>query len=239
MLSWAVTLRSTLRRTRKSHAIRLFRAPSFTSSVSSYPPVSPFPIFRTFFQVPYPASPLFAILTKTPGVWGYSSHFGTARAVLPTGTPYIIQVLSFHVLAHSFALFCIRKRSTLLFSSNSELFGKNTRGGGSESPFLGRLDVGTFRCAFCIPNGVTGRSPIRPIAAKRLWCHNPQRYEIFSRSGETTPLLPVSKNSKRTSGTVHRRFRSKTPIRSGLRADRLTIALARRPGSTVLTQRAF
>jgi len=110
MLSWVVTLRSTLRRTRKSHAIRLFRAPSFTSSVSSYPPVSPSPIFRTFFQVPYPASPLFAILTKTPGVWGYSSHFGTARAVLPTGTPYIIQVLSFHVLTHSFALFCIRKK---------------------------------------------------------------------------------------------------------------------------------
>src|SRR2546427_84091 len=81
--------------------------------------------------------------------------------------------------------------------------------------------------------------PSGPIAAKRLWCHNPQRYEISSRSGETTPLLPVSKNSERTSGTVHRRFRSKTPIRSGLRADRLTIALARRPGSTVLTQRAF
>ena len=110
MLSWVVTLRSTLRRTRKSHAIRLFRAPSFTSSVSSYPPVSPSLMFRTFFQVPYPASPLFAILTKTPGVWGYSSHFGTARAVLPTGTPYIIQVLSFHVLTHSFALFCIRKK---------------------------------------------------------------------------------------------------------------------------------
>jgi hypothetical protein len=34
-------------------------------------------IFRTLFQVPYPASPLFAILAKTPGVWGYSSHFGT------------------------------------------------------------------------------------------------------------------------------------------------------------------
>src|SRR2546427_3031112 len=239
MLSWVVTLRSTLRRTRKSHAIRLFRAPSFTSSVSSYPPVSPSLMFRTFFQVPYPASPLFAILTKTPGVWGYSSHFGTARAVLPTGTPYIIQVLSFHVLTHSFALFCIRKKiNSFVFKQFRTLWQKHP-GGGSEFPFLGRLDVGTFRCAFCIPNGVTGRSPIRPIAAKRLWCHNPQRYEISSRSGETTPLLPVSKNSERTSGTVHRRFRSKTPIRSGLRADRLTIALARRPGSTVLTQRAF
>ncbi len=34
-------------------------------------------ILRTFFQVPYPATPLFATLTKTPGVYGYSSHFGT------------------------------------------------------------------------------------------------------------------------------------------------------------------
>src|SRR5260370_23204711 len=37
------------------------------------------PIFSTLFQVPYPASRLFATLTKTPGVWGYSSHFGTWR----------------------------------------------------------------------------------------------------------------------------------------------------------------
>src|SRR5260370_13110847 len=34
-------------------------------------------IFRTLFEVPYAATPLFATLTKTPGVWGYSSHFGT------------------------------------------------------------------------------------------------------------------------------------------------------------------
>ncbi len=27
-------------------------------------------ILRTHFQVPYPATPLFATLTKTPGVWG-------------------------------------------------------------------------------------------------------------------------------------------------------------------------
>src|SRR5712664_2611344 len=39
------------------------------------------PIFRTLFQVPYPVSPVFATLTKTPGTWGYSSHFGTGRYV--------------------------------------------------------------------------------------------------------------------------------------------------------------
>src|SRR5467141_4802289 len=36
-------------------------------------------ILRTLFQVPYPVSPLRATLTKTPGVRGYSSHFGTCR----------------------------------------------------------------------------------------------------------------------------------------------------------------
>jgi hypothetical protein len=35
------------------------------------------PILRTLFQVPYPVSPAFATLTKTPGAWGYSSHSGT------------------------------------------------------------------------------------------------------------------------------------------------------------------
>src|SRR6267378_1570273 len=35
------------------------------------------PIFRIFFQVPYALTPLFGTLTKTAGVWGYSSHFGT------------------------------------------------------------------------------------------------------------------------------------------------------------------
>jgi len=41
------------------------------------PPFKLSSIFRTHFQVPYPVTPLFATLTKTPGVWGYSSHFGT------------------------------------------------------------------------------------------------------------------------------------------------------------------
>src|SRR5713226_5329683 len=40
----------------------------------------PSSILRIHFQVPYPLSPLFATLTKTPGVWGYSSHFGTRCA---------------------------------------------------------------------------------------------------------------------------------------------------------------
>jgi hypothetical protein len=80
MIEWVVINRSTLRRTRKSRAIHPFRAASFAPTITSYPSVSLSPIFRTLFQVPYPASPLFATLTKTPGVWGYSSHFETVHA---------------------------------------------------------------------------------------------------------------------------------------------------------------
>src|SRR6266436_10402845 len=50
----------------------ILQAKSFFS-----PPPS---IFRTLFQVRYPASPFLATLTQTPGVWVYSSHFGTAPA---------------------------------------------------------------------------------------------------------------------------------------------------------------
>ena len=59
---------------------------SFKPNISLCPcpvasPVPPqlSPVFRTLFQVPYPTSPVFAALTKTPGVWGHSSHFGTCR----------------------------------------------------------------------------------------------------------------------------------------------------------------
>ncbi len=38
--------------------------------------------------------------------------------------------------------------------------------------------------------------PVRPIAAERLWCHNPQRRGNSLRSGETTPLPPVSKSTR-------------------------------------------
>ncbi len=68
--------------------------------------------------------------------------------------------------------------------------------------------------------------PIGPIAAESLWCNNLQRREISSRSGETTPLPPVSNTRERTSGTVRQCSRSETPIRSGLQVV---------PGSSVLT----
>jgi hypothetical protein len=48
-------------------------------------------------------------------------------------TRHRIQVLSFHTLAHSFAL---TQNTTLLFSSDSALFAQNTRGGRGGCQFL-------------------------------------------------------------------------------------------------------
>jgi hypothetical protein len=88
------------------------------------------PILRTLFQVPYPATPLFATLAKTAGVCTNNFHCGTRHSAL--GTRHFVQPLSFHILANSFAP---RKNSTLFFSGNSELFSKNHPGwGGGGAP---------------------------------------------------------------------------------------------------------
>jgi hypothetical protein len=103
------------------------------------------PIFRTHFQVPYPGSPLLAALTKTAGVCTNNSHSGTRHS--PLVTRHCTQVLSFHILAHSFAP---TKNSTLLFSSNSALFAKNHPGWGRvcrASSTFRRSDLRTFRRA--------------------------------------------------------------------------------------------
>jgi hypothetical protein len=63
---------STLRRASRGHSFTLSAAEAPVSAVSPLPPV-----FRMFFQVPYPLTPLFATLTKTAGVYPLSSHSGT------------------------------------------------------------------------------------------------------------------------------------------------------------------
>ncbi len=112
--------------------------------------------------------------------------------------------------SHSCALFC-----TFLHASKTQLFcfqsiphslPKTTGGGGTPN----------VPTSVAIPNPYIPTSllhyflssPVRPIAANRPWCHNWQRRENSSPSGETTPLPPVSKNRERTSGTVRRRSRS-------------------------------
>src|SRR5213080_4805575 len=73
--------------------------------------------------------------------------------------------------------------------------------------------------------------PVCPIAAQSLWCNNPQRHRISSRSEETTPLPSVSKTNERTSGTVRRRSRF-TPIQSGLQVDRFGFHVLTNPEQT-------
>src|SRR6266849_3541348 len=87
---------------------------------------------RTTIPVRCPGlSPLFLTLTQTPGMWGYSSHFGTRQSAALMRTRRITQVLSFHILAHSFALFCILKElNSLLFNRFRTLCPKTPGVGG-------------------------------------------------------------------------------------------------------------
>src|SRR6266576_2988470 len=71
-------------------------------------------------------------------------------------------------------------------------------------PFLGKLPGVYPKFPFwkgCTPNLQTFilqtfKRSSRPIAAERPWCHNWQRHENSSRSGETSPLPPVSKTTR-------------------------------------------
>src|SRR5260370_37805753 len=56
--------------------------PLSSSALRLYGSVAdPSSIFRTHFQVPYPASPLFVDSYENTGVYGYSSHSGTTLPV--------------------------------------------------------------------------------------------------------------------------------------------------------------
>ncbi len=90
--------------------------------------------------------------------------------------------LSFHILTHSFfRQLSTTALATLSFSGSYRLFAVTT---------------GVAYHAFPIPIPRATSHSSCPIAAKRLWCNNPQRRENSSRSGETTPLAPVSKNTR-------------------------------------------
>src|SRR5260370_26107334 len=78
----------------QAKSFSLFAAPSLRALLRWFPFVptlisvpDPSSILRTLFQVPYPLSPAFATLTKTAGVWGYSSHFGTRPSFSPLPAP--------------------------------------------------------------------------------------------------------------------------------------------------------
>src|SRR5258708_338886 len=87
-----------------------------------------FPILRTLFQVPYPVSPAFATLMRTPeGVGALFPIWKTFRAH-GDASSHFIQVLSFHTLAHSLA-----RAKTQLFSFQPfrHSLPQNTWGGGT------------------------------------------------------------------------------------------------------------
>jgi hypothetical protein len=196
MLSWVVTFRRTLRRSRKSHPLYVLTpspraaVPSRRSDVWAFrradvPKSLPFNLFAD----PHPLNPAPSIFYKKGGGGGVRSAFRCAVCIpnVTTGRSSVFRThpLCFHITANSFVL---AKNTTSLFSSNSELFSKNTRGGGTPS-------VQTF-------NLQTFKRSERPIAAYAPWCHNWQWRTKSSRSGETTPLPPVSKDREWTLGTA-------------------------------------
>src|SRR5438093_1037330 len=91
MLLFCVNQQFHARLLRKSNAIRLFRSVPLTALLPQ-PPLFPLSsMFRIFFQVPYPATPLFATLTKPAGVCTNNSHNGTSSSApfppSPKATP--------------------------------------------------------------------------------------------------------------------------------------------------------
>ncbi len=102
-------------------------------SIQHSHPVPLSPIFRIFFQVPYPVTPLFATLTKTAGVCTNNSHSGTHQSRVQFSslvglslTPIPFPLILLRTLLRFFAL---SKNSTLFFSRDSALFAQNTGGG--------------------------------------------------------------------------------------------------------------
>src|SRR5260370_9575998 len=75
-----------------------FRIRSYANCRVAYALVLRSSIFRTLFQVPYPATPLFATLAKTAGVCTNNSHSGThpavAQAWLTSLLPYFFTSFS-------------------------------------------------------------------------------------------------------------------------------------------------
>jgi hypothetical protein len=114
-----------------------FRICSYANCRVAYALVLRSSILRTFFQVPYPATPLFAALTQTAGVCTNNSHSGTHPAAgqvcLPRSNFKPLTSAFSHPSALSCALlhfFAISKNSTHFFSTVSALFAQKHSGWG-------------------------------------------------------------------------------------------------------------
>ncbi len=138
MLSCVVNSRRHPRRASRHHQpLPKWRFPSpFFSSPSA------------LFQVPYPASPLFATLTKTAGCIPtlpnseLPPHFSCS--VSPALSPHLV---SFHDLAHSVALFCTQKKlNSFLFKRFRTLRQKTQLPGVGVPPLSPRRQTETPNC---------------------------------------------------------------------------------------------
>jgi hypothetical protein len=200
MVSWVVTCRSTLRRSRKSHPLYVL-TPSPRAAVQSrrsdvwafrradVPKSFPFNPFAD----PHPLTPVASILLRKHG--GEGAPFPQPSDVQTFGPSDVFPTypLSFQILAQSFAL---SKNSTLLFSSVSALFHKNHPGWGEGSSFLRPSDVPTFRHSNDPPVPLR-RTPLGATIGNGT---------DFAASWETYRPRAVSKMIERTSGTARSWF---------------------------------
>ena len=178
MLAWVVICRSTLRRTRKSLPLNLFADP-------------------------HPLNPVPSILYKNIGGRGtkFPNSFAAHASEISRRSdlsPLEYAVADKHRVLPVFS----RNRQhsspleatpmSLLVSVDSKWFTATL------SPLDATLTRNTGRgVAFPRRSGVrTFKRSASPIAAKRPWCHNWQMCTKSSPSGETTPLPPVSKNTR-------------------------------------------
>ena len=105
-------------------------------------------ILRTHFQVPYPVSPAFATLAKTPGMWGHSSQLGKP----PRSRRRELAFHSSSFFSHSCALFGTTRISTRFFSSDCALFTPKHSGWGEVTARVCRSYRGLSTANFVIVN---------------------------------------------------------------------------------------
>src|SRR5690348_2912897 len=104
MLAWVVIDRRQLRHSTPIPSSPLTPRLCVKFSDSFLDPFHLSSLFRTFFQVPYPATPLFA--SSYENCRGVGTFFPSWKSLRRDDdeNSMFIQVLSFHILAHSFVL---------------------------------------------------------------------------------------------------------------------------------------
>ncbi len=135
MLAWVVIYRRHLRHSTPILYLCVLSVSALSSlSLSlNHSPLSP--VFRIFFQVPYPVSPVSATLAKTAGVCvptipilELTNQESSSTPIPHSLHPIPLPLILLRTLLRFFAL---SKNSTLFFSGASALFAQNTRGWGT------------------------------------------------------------------------------------------------------------